>query len=106
MDLMLAGLLGMTYTVVAMVLMIIGLSNGEPRDVAYEITIAALSGFIGSIVLWGGYRTFARTGPLYLRRESLKDYRCPRCDYDIRHLPGNRCPECGETWGYFELPPK
>jgi len=23
---------------------------------------------------------------------------CPHCGYDIRRLPGRRCPECGMTW--------
>ena len=25
--------------------------------------------------------------------------RCPRCKYDIRNLPDQRCPECGFAWG-------
>jgi hypothetical protein len=36
------------------------------------------------------------------RRKRLAVGRCPRCGYDIHHLPEPRCPECGETW---EPPP-
>ena len=29
----------------------------------------------------------------------LQRGRCPRCKYDIRDLPDQRCPECGFAWG-------
>lgn len=32
------------------------------------------------------------------RRRYLAQGRCPNCLYNIRNLPGARCPECGETW--------
>jgi hypothetical protein len=30
---------------------------------------------------------------------NLQRGRCPRCKYDIRNLPDQRCPECGFVWG-------
>ena len=31
------------------------------------------------------------------------DLRCPHCDYDLRGLPTNRCPECGREFDVEEL---
>ena len=36
-------------------------------------------------------------------RHRLARGRCPRCGYDIQHLPQRRCPECGTTWSADEL---
>ena len=32
------------------------------------------------------------------RSRAVRSHRCPWCRYDIRGLPEQRCPECGETW--------
>lgn len=29
--------------------------------------------------------------------------RCPKCDYDLRGLTGQRCPECGKTFSSREV---
>lgn len=33
------------------------------------------------------------------RPEPLPSFRCPSCDYDLRGLSGNICPECGKPTG-------
>jgi len=39
------------------------------------------------------------------RRKRLSRSRCPKCRYNIHHLPTRRCPECGETWTQEEDQP-
>ncbi len=36
--------------------------------------------------------------PAHWRSRYVHSHRCPCCRYDIRGLPQQRCPECGETW--------
>ncbi len=36
--------------------------------------------------------------PARWRSRCVRSHRCPSCRYDIRGLPEQRCPECGETW--------
>ena len=36
--------------------------------------------------------------PTHWRSRYVHSHRCPWCRYDIRGLPQQRCPECGETW--------
>jgi hypothetical protein len=47
----------------------------------------------------------ARIGsPEWWFNQRLSEGRCPRCLYDIRKLPGPRCPECGLDFG--EMKPR
>ena len=62
------------------------------------VAFAVLSPFMW--VWW--LRTVRKRVRTRHRVTALAAGRCPRCGYDIRHLPAPRCPECGETW---EPPP-
>ena len=81
---------------------------------AVAMPLLAVSGFLAALI--GSAAPYEPTGVLllvvgllftvggpmacgaFLDRLTQRDGhpRCPRCKYDLRHLPEPRCPECGQ----------
>jgi len=54
-----------------------------------------------SICIWRS-RIYPSPSKIRNRKISLMKEQCPKCRYNIHHLPTRRCPECGETWNEQE----
>jgi len=72
-----------------------------PRDLVECLILTLGGGFftVFFLILARGFHTMSKRDR---RGWQLAAGRCPRCRYDIRHLPEPRCPECGETWAANE----
>lgn len=70
------------------------------REEGFALFFAALL-LHGSINLARTLAEQARrlASPRHWIEKRLLERRCPRCLYDLRHLPGDRCPECGFDFG-------
>ncbi len=55
--------------------------------------VLAHSAAVGGLQLM--YRSERLTSHELWRAKHLRNQQCPHCRYDIRNLPGPRCPECG-----------
>ena len=68
-----------------------------PRDLADGLILTLGGGFFAVFFLIFA-REFRAMAKRDRRARQFAAGRCPRCGYDIHHLPEPRCPECGETW--------
>jgi hypothetical protein len=72
------------------------------RDFDGVLGLFIFGGLFSAFLLYGAWQ-FLAMAKRDRRAWRLAAGRCPRCGYDIHHLPEPRCPECGETWSDDEV---
>lgn len=94
--------IALSLTALGVTGLILSIAHDDVPRTGGDWLILTLGGSFFSTVFLMIIREFRAMAKRDRRARQLAAGRCPRCGYDIRHLPEPRCPECGETW---EPPP-